>query len=121
MSEMTNRTPRHEHARPRASIARRQLHVAANARSGRAPGRSWHGAAGERGHALAAVGAYSTRAEQHGSAGADAGEAVMSLRKSASKKAVSTNIRTEMANGKPQRQAVAIALNVQRKAKGKRR
>lgn len=45
----------------------------------------------------------------------------MPLRKSASKKAVSTNIRTEMASGKPQRQAVAIALNVQRKAKGKRR
>jgi hypothetical protein len=45
----------------------------------------------------------------------------MPLQKSASKKAVSTNIRTEMASGKPQRQAVAIALNVQRKAKGKRR
>ena len=45
----------------------------------------------------------------------------MSLRKSASKKVVSTNIRTEMAAGKPQRQAVAIALNVQRKAKGKRK
>jgi hypothetical protein len=45
----------------------------------------------------------------------------MPLRKSASKKAVSANIRTEMASGKKQNQAVAIALSVQRKAKGKRR
>ncbi len=43
----------------------------------------------------------------------------MPLKKSASKKAVSANIRTEMAAGKPQRQAVAIALSVARKAKGK--
>ena len=41
----------------------------------------------------------------------------MPLKKSASKKAVSANIRTEMAAGKPQKQAVAIALSVQRKAK----
>jgi len=40
----------------------------------------------------------------------------MPLKKSASKKAVSENIRTEMAAGKPQRQAVAIALSVQREA-----
>lgn len=43
----------------------------------------------------------------------------MPLKKSASKKAVSANIKTEMAAGKPQKQAVAIALSVQRKAKGK--
>ena len=36
-----------------------------------------------------------------------------------SKRAVSTNIKTEMAHGKPQEQAIAIALSVQRKAQGK--
>jgi hypothetical protein len=41
----------------------------------------------------------------------------MPLNKSGSKKAVSQNIKTEMAHGKPQKQAVAIALDVQRKAK----
>jgi hypothetical protein len=40
----------------------------------------------------------------------------MPLIKSKSKKAVSQNIRTEKAAGKPQKQAVAIALNVARKA-----
>jgi hypothetical protein len=45
----------------------------------------------------------------------------MPLVKSGSKKAVSENIRREMnEGGKPQKQAVAIALSVQRKAKGKR-
>lgn len=43
----------------------------------------------------------------------------MPLIKSKSKKAVSENIRTEMKAGKPQRQAVAIALDVQRRAKRK--
>jgi len=42
----------------------------------------------------------------------------MPLVKSASKKAVSKNIKTEMEiGGKPQKQALAIALNVQREAK----
>lgn len=43
----------------------------------------------------------------------------MPLKKSASKKAVSENIKTEMGAGKPQKQAVAIALDVQRRAKKK--
>lgn len=41
----------------------------------------------------------------------------MPLKKSASKKAVSENIKKEMAVGKPQKQAVAIALDVKRRAK----
>jgi hypothetical protein len=44
-------------------------------------------------------------------------EKQMPLKKSASKKAVSKNIETEIKAGKPQKQAVAIALNVQREAK----
>ena len=43
----------------------------------------------------------------------------MPLNKSPSKAAVSQNIRTEIKAGKPQKQAVAIALNVQREAKQK--
>jgi len=45
----------------------------------------------------------------------------MPLKKSASKKAVSENIRTEMRAGKPQKQAIAIALDVQRRAKKKKK
>ena len=41
----------------------------------------------------------------------------MPLVKSASKKAVSENIRREVKSGRPQKQAVAIALDVQRRAK----
>ena len=41
----------------------------------------------------------------------------MPLIKSASKKAVSQNIRREIQAGKPPRQAIAIALDVQRRAK----
>jgi hypothetical protein len=43
----------------------------------------------------------------------------MPLDKSGSKASVSKNIETEMAAGKPQKQAVAIALNTQRAAKHK--
>jgi hypothetical protein len=43
----------------------------------------------------------------------------MPLKKSASKAAVSQNIRTEMKAGRPQKQAVAIALDTQRRAKAK--
>jgi len=41
----------------------------------------------------------------------------MPLIKSASPKAVGKNIKTEVAAGKPRRQAIAIALNTQREAK----
>lgn len=43
----------------------------------------------------------------------------MPLVKSKSDKYVSKNIKTEMKAGKPQKQAVAIALDVQREAKKK--
>ena len=41
----------------------------------------------------------------------------MPLEKGSSRKAVSSNIKTEMAAGKPQKQAVAIALSVARGGK----
>lgn len=42
----------------------------------------------------------------------------MPLLNSKLKSAVSSNIKTEMGAGKPQKQAVAIALDTQRRAKG---
>lgn len=42
------------------------------------------------------------------------------MKKGYSEKTVSQNIKTEMKSGKPQRQAVAIALDVARRAKKKR-
>ena len=45
----------------------------------------------------------------------------MPLKKSTSKKAFSSNIRAEMNAGKPQKQAVAIAYSVKRKAQTKRK
>jgi hypothetical protein len=45
----------------------------------------------------------------------------MPLKKGKSRKAVSDNIRTEMAAGRPQKQAVAIAMSVAGKKKGKRK
>ena len=43
----------------------------------------------------------------------------MPLKKGKGKKAISANIKTEMAHGKPQRQAVAIALRTAGKPKPK--
>ena len=40
----------------------------------------------------------------------------MPLQKGNSKQAISNNIKTEMAAGKPQKQAIAIALNTARRA-----
>jgi hypothetical protein len=44
----------------------------------------------------------------------------MPLKQSTSKKAMSSNIKTEMKAGKPQKQAVAIAYSVKREAQAKR-
>lgn len=40
----------------------------------------------------------------------------MPLDKSGSKKSVGKNIKTEMSAGRPQKQAVAIALNIKRRS-----
>jgi hypothetical protein len=45
------------------------------------------------------------------------GGRVMPLKKGSSKETISANIRTEMAAGKPQRQAIAIALSKAGKSK----
>ena len=44
----------------------------------------------------------------------------MPLVKSKAKKAIGKNIAIEMKAGRPQKQAIAIAFSVQRKAKGKK-
>lgn len=45
----------------------------------------------------------------------------MPLKKGYSRKSVSSNIRAEMKSGKPQKQAIAIALDVARRTKAKRK
>lgn len=45
----------------------------------------------------------------------------MPMKQGYSKKSVSSNIKREMKAGKPQKQAVAIALDVARKAKAKKK
>ena len=45
----------------------------------------------------------------------------MPLKSGKSRKTVSSNIRTEIAAGKPQKQAVAIALSVARRGKPRKR
>lgn len=45
----------------------------------------------------------------------------MPLKKGYSKKSISSNIKAEMESGKPQKQAIAIALDVARRVKAKKR
>jgi hypothetical protein len=45
----------------------------------------------------------------------------MPLKRGSSKKVISANIRTEISHGKPQKQAVAIALDTARKSRKAKR
>ena len=44
----------------------------------------------------------------------------MPLKSGSSRKVISQNIKTEMEHGKPQKQAIAIAMNKAGKSKGKK-
>ena len=62
-----------------------------------------------------------TTLEKYEAVGRMIGRLPMPLKKGYSKKTIGKNIKTEMKHGKPRRQAIAIALSVARKAKGKKK
>ena len=45
----------------------------------------------------------------------------MPLKRGSSRKTISANIRTELAAGKPRKQAIAIALSMARRSKGRKK
>ena len=62
-----------------------------------------------------------TTLEKYEAVGRMIGRLPMPLKKGYSAKTIGKNIKTEMKHGKPRKQAIAIALSVARKAKGKKK